>query len=136
MFDPYFKWLGIPEVWRPPTHYQLLGISPDEHDPKVIEEAVISQTSLVRVFQLGPYCQECTRVLNEIAVARTVLLNPVKRRDYDASLARKAAEPKAPPTVRVPIPRSEFPAHDVLFSRADPLTAPRRLYFCCKSRVS
>jgi hypothetical protein len=29
-FDPYRKWLAIPEDSRPPTHYQLLGISPDE----------------------------------------------------------------------------------------------------------
>ena len=29
VFDSYHKWLGIPEGHRPPTHYQLLGISPD-----------------------------------------------------------------------------------------------------------
>ena len=38
MFDPYHKWLGIPKDQRPPTHYQLLGISPTEQDREVIEE--------------------------------------------------------------------------------------------------
>ena len=41
MFDPYHKWLGIPKDQRPPTHYQLLGISPTEQDREVIEEAAI-----------------------------------------------------------------------------------------------
>ena len=35
MFDPYHKWLGIKPGRRPPSHYQLLGIDPDEKDPEV-----------------------------------------------------------------------------------------------------
>ena len=27
--DPYRVWLGIPPESRPPTHYELLGISPN-----------------------------------------------------------------------------------------------------------
>ena len=41
MFDPYHKWLAIAKDQRPPTYYQLLGISPHEADPEVIEEAAI-----------------------------------------------------------------------------------------------
>ncbi len=33
MFDAYHRWLGIPKDQRPPTHYQLLAIPPDEKDP-------------------------------------------------------------------------------------------------------
>ena len=84
MFDPYHKWLGIRKDQRPPTHYQLLGIAPDEEDLEVIEEAAIRQATHVRAYQIGPHGQDCTRVLNEISQARTTLLNAAKRQEYDA----------------------------------------------------
>ncbi len=90
MFDPYHKWLGIPPEQQPPTLYQLLGISPREQDPEVIEEAAIRQTAHVRTYQNGPHAQECARLLGEIARARTTLLNPTKRQEYDRRLARSA----------------------------------------------
>ncbi len=96
MFDPYHKWLGIPPEQQPPTLYQLLGISPREQDPEVIEEAAIRQTAHVRMYQAGPYAQECARVLGEIARARTTLLNPAKRQEYDRRLARSAEGPAVP----------------------------------------
>src|SRR5439155_20159787 len=96
MFDPYHKWLGIRKDQRPPTHYQLLGIAPDEEDLEVIEEAAIRQATHVRAYQIGPHGQDCTRVLNEISQARTTLLNAAKRQEYDARLAQKAA-PAAEP---------------------------------------
>jgi hypothetical protein len=92
MFDPYHKWLGIPKGKRPPTHYQLLGIAPDEKDAEVIKEAALRQTSHVRVFQTGPHSELCTRILNEIAQARAVLLKPELRQEYDADLHQAAAE--------------------------------------------
>src|SRR6267142_1292889 len=88
MFDAYHKWLGIPPDQRPPGYYQLLAISPRETDPDVIEEAAIRQTAHVRTYQVGPHAAECTRLLNEIAQARTVLLDPSKRKEYDARLGR------------------------------------------------
>jgi WD40 repeat protein len=100
MFDPYHKWLGIPEDQRPPTYYQLLGVAPPETDREVIEEMALRQTSHVRTYQTGPHAADCTRLLNEIAHARTVLLNPARRRAYDAHLraavyAGKQAEGRA-----------------------------------------
>jgi hypothetical protein len=86
MFDPYHKWLAIPKGQRPPTCYQLLGVAPDEDDAEVIEEAAIRQTSHVRTYQTGPHTKECTDLLNEIARARTTLLSPTKRKEYDARL--------------------------------------------------
>ena len=94
MFDPYHKWLGIPKDQRPPTFYQLLGISPGETDAEVIDEAAIRQTAHIRTYQIGPQAKECTKVLNEIAQARTALLNPAKRKEYDAFLAKKTAASK------------------------------------------
>lgn len=102
MFDPYHKWLGIPKVEQPPTFYRLLGINPAEQDPEVIEEAAIRQSTFLRAYQAGPHAAECSRLLNEIAQARATLLDPAKRKVYDARLV-KAAQP-APPAVRVARP--------------------------------
>ncbi len=90
MFDGYHKWLGIPKDQRPPTHYQLLGISPDEKDIDVIEEAAIRQTTYLRSYQSGEHGQECARILGEIAKAKKVLLDPKKRKEYDATLPKKS----------------------------------------------
>src|SRR5690242_20876982 len=98
MFDPYHKWLGIPEGRRPPTHYQLLGVAPDETDPEVIEEMAIRQTSHVRTYQTGPHAAECTRLLGEIALARRVLLDPDRRRRYDRQVGGAVAA-GGPPAV-------------------------------------
>src|SRR5262245_4583096 len=91
LFDQYHKWLGIPKDQRPPTHYQLLGLSPTEQDREVIEEAAIRQTTHLRAYQMGPHAADCTRILNEVAQARQVLLDPAKRRAYDQTLASKSA---------------------------------------------
>jgi hypothetical protein len=97
MFDPYHKWLGIPRDQRPPTYYQLLGISADEEDPEVIEEAAIRQTAHLRTYQNGPQAHECVRLLNEIAQARTTLLSPARRQAYDARLRTARPEPTVQP---------------------------------------
>lgn len=89
MFDPYRKWLGIPEDQRPPNHYQLLGIAPDEQDAEVIEAAAVRQSAFVRNFQSGKYGNEATRLLTEIAAARICLLDPGKRAAYDAEMQRQ-----------------------------------------------
>lgn len=89
MFDPYRKWLGIPEDQRPPTHYQMLGISPDERDPDVIEAAVVRQSAYVRNFQAGQFGEHATKILTEIAAARHCLLDTGRRAQYDAELKAK-----------------------------------------------
>jgi hypothetical protein len=69
------------------THYEVLDLSPDECDPKVIEEAALVCTDRVRVYQLT--CEtECTLRLKEIAEALMTLLDPVRRREYDLSLGK------------------------------------------------
>lgn len=91
MFDPYRKWLGIPEDLRPPTYYQLLGISPGEKDLDVIEAAVLRQSAFVRNFQTGSHAEDATRILNEIAAARLCLVDKAKRAKYDAELRKQSA---------------------------------------------
>jgi hypothetical protein len=104
MIDPYLDWLGIPPSQQPPNHYQLLGIAPHEAERQVIEEAMLRQTARLRVFQLGPHALECTRLLNEVSRARITLLDPVKRREYDLSLAPTAVPPEEPSPVSPPLP--------------------------------
>src|SRR5262249_13734214 len=53
--------------------------------------AVIRQATHVRVYQIGPYAAEATRILNEISQARVTLLDPTKRAAYDAELSPKVA---------------------------------------------
>ena len=94
-FDPYHKWLAITKEEQPPTHYRLLGLPNGEDEEDVIEEAAIRQTTHVRSYQIGPHATESTRILNEIAQARSVLLNPAKKREYDLKLAATASPPRA-----------------------------------------
>jgi hypothetical protein len=108
MFDPYSQWMSIPKGPRPPTHYQLLGITPDERNAEVIKEAALRQTAQVRVYQAGPQGELCTRLLNAIAQARAVLLNPKLREEYDAHMVEPQAAPAAPIPVQDPLATAAF----------------------------
>src|ERR1051326_674596 len=105
MFDPYQTWLGIPREQQPPNHYRLLGISPQERDRKVIEEAMIRQMSRIRIYQGGPHARLCSDLLNQIAEAGTTLQDPLKRTRYDEQLRQPAPAPvpSAPPGPPPPI---------------------------------
>lgn len=96
-FDAYHKWLGIPPDQRPPTHYQLLGISPGEVDVEVIESAAVRQMAYVRNFQIGEHAEVCRGILEELVMARATLIDPAKRRNYDARIGvgsmKSSAEP-------------------------------------------
>jgi len=85
-FDPYHKWLSIPKDKRPPTHYQLLGISPSEEDSQAIEAAAKRQSDLVRQFKQSEHADAVGMILYEIEEARLCLLNPESRRQYDSKL--------------------------------------------------
>src|SRR5262245_14703378 len=122
MFDPYHKWLGIPKDQRPPTHYQLLGIAFGETDVEVIDEAAVRQTTHVRAYQIGPRAQECTKLLNEIAQAKTTLINPAKRKAYDEHLANSKASQI---TAQLPMASAVVAAPDTsAFSFDDPGERP------------
>ncbi|MGH7134199.1 MAG: hypothetical protein ACREHD_00580 [Pirellulales bacterium] len=99
-FDPYRVWLGIPPESRPPTHHELLGISPKETEAAVINAAVVRQSAYVRNFQVGKHATDANRILTELAIAKTCLLDPAKRATYDAEFkARQPAAATAPPPV-------------------------------------
>jgi hypothetical protein len=122
-FDPYHKWLGIPKEEQPPTHYRLLGLPIEEDEADVIEEAAIRQTSHVRSYQIGPHAAESTRILNEIANARSVLLNPTKKRDYDLKLAAASPPPAAASTAS-PVLSEEPGRPEFAFDESAVMDAP------------
>lgn len=117
-FDPYRKWLGIPEGDRPPSHYQLLGLSPHESDPKVIHAAGVRQSGYVRQFQTGRFSEEATRILNEIASAQVCLLNLARRAALDSqrnhatqrNVVEVAAPTAAPRGVKIAVARARNPS--------------------------
>jgi hypothetical protein len=91
------------------THYQLLGIAPDERDPRVIEESALACMIRVRAYQ-WTHEAETTLRLNEIAQALITLLDPERRRQYDRSLdeddGREALESSSPWPSRASAPRA------------------------------
>jgi hypothetical protein len=96
MFDPYSRWLRLPPGQRSITHYQLLGISPEEQNAQVIEEAALRLAARIRSYQLR-YPQESTRLLTEISQALDTLLDSCKRQGYDAALGLSPATATAQP---------------------------------------
>jgi len=93
-FDPYRKWLGIPQKDQPPHHYRLLGIAPFEDDPDVIDNAADRQMAHVRTFQGGKHVSSSQRILNELASAKVCLLDARTKAQYDEQL-REQLEPEA-----------------------------------------
>ena len=85
-FDPYRKWLGIPERDQPPHHYRLLGIEPFEDDQEVIANAADARMAHIKTFQAGKHSDHSQRLLNELAAAKVCLLTPAKKAEYDRLL--------------------------------------------------
>jgi hypothetical protein len=85
-FDPYHKWLGIPLNKRPPTYYQILGISPTETDPDTITAAADRHESFVKQFRGGPLAVHVSSILFQVEQARMTLLDSVAREKYDHTL--------------------------------------------------
>jgi hypothetical protein len=104
-FDPYYTWLGIPPEDQPPDHYALLGVRQFESNPDVISNLTDQRMAHVKTFQAGPHGADSQKLLNEIAAARVCLLNPTKRKAYDAELRTRIAlktAPEALPIAAVP----------------------------------
>src|SRR5262245_49438 len=85
-FDAYQEWLQIPPQEQPADHYRLLGLTKFERDGSKIAAAADERMSRVRSFQLGPHGELSQRILNELATAKTVLLDGKARAAYDAVL--------------------------------------------------
>jgi serine/threonine protein kinase len=116
-FDPYHEWLGVPPAEQPPTHYRLLGLAPFESNANVILSAYDRQISHVKKSQSKERQAPAQRLLDELTVAKLVLLNPGRRVGYDAVL-RSAAPAAALET-------SESEAKPLASERPNPAAASR-----------
>jgi hypothetical protein len=92
MFDPYYKWLGIPPKDQPPNHYRLLAIDVFECDSEVIDAAANRQMAYVQQRATGEHAKLSQKLLNELAAARLCLLDPKKRATYDLQLRINLAQ--------------------------------------------
>lgn len=87
--DVYKEWLGIPEQFRPPTHYQLLRLVDFEDDVEKIQAYYKKLNAHVRKYATGQYSLESQDLLNELAKAMLCLTDTVRKREYDVSLGRE-----------------------------------------------
>ncbi len=85
-FDPYYQWLAIPEEEQPPNHYRLLGVKEFEPDTNVIAVSADRQMVHVKAQASGRYATQSQKLLNELAKARTCLLDPLRKQEYDDQL--------------------------------------------------
>ncbi len=89
-FNPYRAWLGVVSDAVPPTHYELLGISPRRADAETVAEAFRRQMSRLNPHIAGEHGAAAQKIAAELANARVVLLTPTTKRSYDAELAARA----------------------------------------------
>jgi hypothetical protein len=95
-FDPYAAWLGLPTKGRAPNHYTLLGLKLFVADPDVIAKAADTVRAKVRGIRPGEHAAEWSQVLDQIAKAKTCLLDPASKKVYDEKLeAMRAARAAA-----------------------------------------
>src|SRR5262245_14434614 len=83
-FNPYREWLALAGD-RPPNHYELLSLDPQEPDQARIAAAAARATTKVRSFRPGPHAQAWSHLLDEIQAAKACLGDPAKRAQYDAA---------------------------------------------------
>jgi len=133
-FDPLYKWLGIPPDEQPPHCYRLLGLRVFEENPDAIESAADRLMAYLRTLQTGPNVQIAQEVLNQVAAAKTWLLNPDKKVQYDAWLREQLGPvtPPPPPAAAPPVagvaPEAAMAGPDLsdVLGGADPYLESRR----------
>lgn len=114
MFDPYYKWLGIPPRQQPPSYYRLLNLDAFESDLEVIEGAADRAMGFIRQYQSGEHAALAAKLLNEISTARLCLLKPDTKASYDAKLRKELAaankvEAPTQPKRTAPLPEEVEP---------------------------
>lgn len=103
--DLYARWLGVPPGPRPPNHYELLGLPLWTTASEQIEAAAYRQLEKLDQHSLHPdpaRREACSRLMNEVAQARTVLMDVKRRKTYEKQLAAQqlAGPPEPQPATR------------------------------------
>ena len=91
----YSKILKISPHKSAPTHYELLGISPDEQDPKRIQAAMRERMEQLRRGASPDLLRAARVVLKKIERAETCLLDAQARASYDVATGSKGTEAAA-----------------------------------------
>jgi len=85
----YGEVLGLPPGTRRPDHYSMLGVPYFESDRGVVLRAALDRIRLLEACQVDArpaYRKVARQLLREVQNARITLLDPVRRREYDAAL--------------------------------------------------
>ena len=90
--DPYSTFLALPPGPRPPNYYELLQLELFCSHHERINQAVRKQFRIIKNYHDHP--DRATReviqnIMNAIATARIVLTDPIRKEDYDLSLAKQ-----------------------------------------------
>lgn len=88
-FNPYYQWLAIPLRDQPAHHYRLLGIPLFETDGQIIRAAADRRMTYIRQYQLGQHSALSQQLLDEVAEARSCLLDLESRQAYDDALSAR-----------------------------------------------
>lgn len=86
-FDPYSAWLGLmPIANYKPNHYEILGLTAFEVEPKTIAQAAERQLS--RLLAITPETNRAVwqRLVSELAAAQSTLTHPQHKQEYDQKL--------------------------------------------------
>ncbi len=118
-FNPYLKWLGIPEDEQPADFYRLLGISRFTDDAEVIQNAADRQMTHLRNLQMGDRAKLSQRLLNEIAAAKICLLDDTRRAEYDSELSNGGLSVAAEPFADEASPQPAIESNGVEEENAD-----------------
>ena len=88
--DVYRDWLGIKETDRPLNYYQLLRLTQFEDDQDRVRRHYRKMHNHARKFATGEFSNASQELLNELARAMLCLTDVRRKKEYDASLGRKA----------------------------------------------
>jgi hypothetical protein len=117
-FSPYQEWLGLAADVVRPSYYQLLGLADGETDLEKIAVAGDRAATRVRSHRPGPHARLWSELLDEIFAAKSCLLDPASKSEYDLRLARISSgsdsgnrEARVEPTtpVKAPIDGDRYP---------------------------
>jgi S1-C subfamily serine protease len=87
-FDALQEWLGIPKDRRPVDYYTLLGLRQFESDPELILQSLQIIEGLIRRHLNGPHGGAASELLSVLGEARACLLDPERKKKYDAQVAQ------------------------------------------------
>ena len=84
--DVYQAWLDIPPSEQPPNHYRLIGLRSIVDDQAAISAAADRTQQQLQQYLQGEHTAACQALIAQVHTARTCLLDPAAKAQYDARL--------------------------------------------------